>query len=559
MVERAFRAWCTVARMAVPPVAPSSFLLAPRARSIRRRLLGVLGVAGCAFALVAARRAVAPPAKQSSGTLQLEKLGDGLYVYRGLVSNSGVLVLKTGVLVVDTQVSEGAARRLREQIRTVTHLPVRWVVVTHYHLDHCGGNALFAAEGAQVIASNQTRQLLAQRADESAAWARAFSLPLAAPPPPCAPPSQTFIGRFTLLLDGEQVQLLQLGATETPDGLAVWLPRRRVLFAGDAVSGWDYPFTGVPIADDGLLDDGAWTGFLREAGELKPEILVPGHGSALEGELAAGRRMQQLYDLFEITLAVTRREVARGTPFPDLVARVRDHVDGFRRRDGFDETWVGQDFAIFRAWNSVLRRKRGWWSELGPRTLPPADPRRVAEEERRVGKGLRPALARAMELAAAERSVALGLLDATLSHDPGLAPKERAAILGAKAALSFGALREARPLQGATAWLSEAQSAAREALLLDPAEPNALFAQGAAQLVAAMIFGAPLGPPEEVVRSALRGGLSDETAREAHFLLGKAAFLENRRADEDRELRAALPAHLRWAYPLVREKLERFP
>jgi glyoxylase-like metal-dependent hydrolase (beta-lactamase superfamily II) len=519
----------------------------------------VLVATGCAFALLAAHQAVAPPAKQSSGTLRLEKLSDGLYVYRGLVSNSGVLVLKTGVLVVDTQVSERAARRLREQIRTVTPLPVKWVVVTHYHLDHCGGNAFFAAEGAQVIASNQTRQLLAERADEAAAWARAFSLPLPAPPQPCAAPSQTFTGRFTMTLDGEQVRLLQLGATETPDGLAVWLPRRRVLFAGDAVSGWDYPFTGVPTADDGLHDDGAWTGFLREAGELKPEILVPGHGSALEGEVEAGRRIQQLYDLFEITLAVTRREVARGTPFPELLVRVRDHVDGFRRRDGFDQTWVGQDFAIFRVWNSVLRRGRGWWSDLGPRTLPSADPRRVADEERRATNDLHATLARAMELAAAERSIALALLDAKLSQGPPLDRTQRAALLGAKAALSFGALREARPLQGATAWLFAAQSAAREALALDPSEPTALFAQGGSQLVAAMIFGLPLGPPEELVRAALRGGLPEEPAREAHFLLGKAAFLEDRRADEDRELRAALPPYLRWAYPLVREKLERFP
>ncbi|GAC1338206.1 MAG: hypothetical protein NVSMB23_05650 [Myxococcales bacterium] len=530
-----------------------------RTRRLRRPLLALFVVAGCVLAAVAARRAVAPRARQSSGTLELEKLGEGLYVYRGLVSNSGVVVLKTGVLVVDTQVSERAARRLRAQIRAVTPLPVKWVALTHYHLDHCGGNALFAKEGAQVIASNQTRQLLAQRAGEAVGWARAFSLPLDAPPAPCAAPSQTFTGRFTLLLDGEQVQLLQLGATETPDGVAVWLPRRRVLFAGDAVSGWDYPSAGAPTADDGLRDDGAWTGFLRQAGELKPEILVPGHGSALEGEAEAGRRIQQLYDLFEITLAVTRREVTRGTPFPELVGRVRDHVDGFRRRDGFDEVWAGQDFAIFRAWNSVLRRGTGWWAELGPRTLLPADPRRVAEEQRATGTDLQRILARALDLAPAERPVALGLLDAALARTEALTPQQRASLLGAKAALAFGALRDARPLQGATAWLAAAQSAAREALALDPAAPGALFAQGASRLVAAMIFGQSLDGPQEEVRAALRGGLSGEPAREAHFLLGKAAFLEDRRADQDRELRAALPGNLRWAYPLVRERLQRWP
>jgi glyoxylase-like metal-dependent hydrolase (beta-lactamase superfamily II) len=519
-----------------------------------------------AVAALAAWKALAPPARQSTGDLRLHQLDRGVHVYRGLVSNSGVVVLKTGVLVVDTQVSELAARGLRERIRAITPLPVRWVVNTHHHLDHCGGNAFFAAEGAEIFAAEATRKLLAERPGEADAYARAFALPVAGRLPSCAPPTRTFAGKLEMSLDGEEVRLLQLGATETPDSTAVWIPRLRALFAGDGVSGADYPALGVPTEDDGLHDDGAWSGFLAAALELRPRILVPGHGDAFDDEVDAGRRLQQLYDLFEILLAATRREVARGTSFPALLERVGEHVNGFRRRDGFEEVWTGQDQAVLRTWNSVLRRRRGYWEDFGPRALPQPDPARLAKEIKGTGPGAARVLARALELPGRDWTIAVGLLDAELAgqpREPGAGPRpsdrERADLLGAKAALCLLALREVRPLQAASVELAAAERATAEALALDPAQPLALFARGGALLASALAFGQPTGEARAALRAALAGGLPSRQASAAHFLLGKAAFVEGERAEEDRELSASLPGPWRWAYPLLRRRLERFP
>jgi glyoxylase-like metal-dependent hydrolase (beta-lactamase superfamily II) len=526
-------------------------------------LLGLLLLAVLAAAAVAARRELAPPARQSTGDLRLHELDRGVYVYRGLVSNSGVVVLKTGVLVVDTQVSELAARRLREQIRAITPLPVRWVVITHHHLDHCGGNALFAAEGAEIFAADETRKLLAERKGEADAYARAFALPLSRPLPPCAPPTRTFAGKLEMSLDGEQVRLLQLGATETPDSTAVWIPRLRAFFAGDGVSGADYPSLGVPTGDDGLHEDGSWSGFLAAALELKPRILVPGHGDAFDDEIDAGRRLQQVYDLFEILLAATRREVARGTPFHALLERVGEHVAGFRRRDGFEEVWAGQNQAVLRAWNSVLRRPGGYWEDFWPKALPQPDPRRLAREIEGAGPGATRTFARALELPPRDWPLAVGLLDSALARDPRGGPRpsdrERADLLGAKAALCLLALREVRPLQAASIELAAAQQAAAEALALDPAQPLALLARGGALLASALVFGQPTSEARTVLRAALAAGLPSREARAAHFLLGKAAFVEGEGAEEDRELSASLRSRWRWAYPLLRRKLERYP
>ncbi|MCA1625947.1 MAG: MBL fold metallo-hydrolase [Acidobacteria bacterium] len=90
------------------------------------------------------------------------KIGDGVYAAIGgdndpAESNAGFIVGNNGVVVVDTFEDVGAARDLLAEIRKVTNLPIRYVVNTHYHLDHVGGNAVFAEAGATILAHRNLR------------------------------------------------------------------------------------------------------------------------------------------------------------------------------------------------------------------------------------------------------------------------------------------------------------------------------------------------------------------------------------------------------------------
>lgn len=92
----------------------------------------------------------------------VKKLADGVYAAispdRGKGgSNAGFVVGSNGVLVVDTFQDVGPARDLLAEIRKVTNLPIRFVVNTHYHLDHTGGNAVFAEAGATILAQRNLR------------------------------------------------------------------------------------------------------------------------------------------------------------------------------------------------------------------------------------------------------------------------------------------------------------------------------------------------------------------------------------------------------------------
>ncbi len=92
----------------------------------------------------------------------VKKIGEGVYAAIGADggkagSNAGFIVGTNGVVVVDTFEDVAPARDLLAEIRKITNLPIRFVVNTHYHLDHTGGNAVFSAAGATILAQRNLR------------------------------------------------------------------------------------------------------------------------------------------------------------------------------------------------------------------------------------------------------------------------------------------------------------------------------------------------------------------------------------------------------------------
>src|SRR5689334_1240429 len=95
----------------------------------------------------------------------IKKIGDGVYAAISgdgskAGSNASFIVGTNGVAVVDTFVAAEPAKELLAEIRKVTNLPVRYVINTHYHLDHTGGNAVFAEAGATILAHRNARTWL---------------------------------------------------------------------------------------------------------------------------------------------------------------------------------------------------------------------------------------------------------------------------------------------------------------------------------------------------------------------------------------------------------------
>ncbi len=213
-----------------------------------------------------------------SGT-RLAALGGGAFAYLqpdggwGL-NNAGVLVGRDSVTLIDTAMTIPRAERLRDAAAGASGgRPVRVVVNTHDHPDHTYGNVVFSA--AAIVAHERCRARahlvgLAPMDVLDVDWG-AVELRL---------PDVTFATSTQLFLDDEPVELLHLGAAHTTADIVVWLPQRKLLFAGDVLVAGTTP----------LVMDGSLRGYvatLARLRELGAETIVPGHGPVTDASCFA--------------------------------------------------------------------------------------------------------------------------------------------------------------------------------------------------------------------------------------------------------------------------------
>ena len=206
-----------------------------------------------------------------------DELGDGLYAYTAEGDpNSGIIVGDDAVMVVDTQATPVMAQGVIERIRQVTDKPIKYVVLSHYHAVRVLGASAYGAE--HIIASRDTYDLIVERGQqdydsEVGRFPRLFQSVETVPG--LTWPNLVFERSLTLFLGRREVRILQLGRGHTKGDTVVWLPREKVLFAGDLVEYGATPYTG-----DAYLRE--WPQTLSNLRALGAEKLVPGRGAALK-------------------------------------------------------------------------------------------------------------------------------------------------------------------------------------------------------------------------------------------------------------------------------------
>ena len=497
------------------------------------------------------------PKERSAGDLRLHRLARGAYIYRGFFSNSAVLVMDEAVVVVDTQVSPIAARRLRDAIEAITTKPIRYVINTHYHGDHTGGNAVFPE--AEVIATEETARFVVERDPERVEYAHTFGLEFEEVHA-TSPPTRTFADQMTLEVGRERLELMRLGRVETPDACVVHWPARGVVACGDGVATHDYPYLGVPFLDEGLRDDRSWIGYLEAIAALRPEVLIAGHGPPLVGRSVIAARIELLIALFTDLLDEVRAELREGTGTKEIVARVDRRLRRYPERADLQEHTVSQRFAIYRCINNLSpeRAGRGWWNDLRPSVIARAQAEEVAATRATIEATEGAHVARALSLASHRRDLAIALLEAWIREH-----ERDAHARGALADVFFDGLPEARrthPFVDAMEYVAACSAAAKGALAIDPEEPLALLSLGVAEVFGGMVLAQSMERAIEKIERALRAPhLSAHQRRKGAFFLGKAHQVELRDADSDRWLRQVLPAALRPLFPLVRARLRAYP
>jgi glyoxylase-like metal-dependent hydrolase (beta-lactamase superfamily II) len=226
--------------------------------------------------------------------------------------NAGFIVTSEGVVVIDALASPREGEALLRTIRGVTLQPVRWLVLTHHHPDHVFGAIVFRRGGAKVIAHPDTRTLASEGGQDAmvADWVRVVGLDAMRGFEFADTPDRPVTGTDTLRLGGRTIVITHPGAAHTPGDLIVWLPKERVLFAGDILIE-----DGVTMVVDGSAR--ALEHALEDIESLAPRVVVPGHGAmpARAGALVATTR-----GYITGLAARMRAAVEQGTPMERALA-----------------------------------------------------------------------------------------------------------------------------------------------------------------------------------------------------------------------------------------------
>lgn len=205
-------------------------------------------------------------------TPQLHAVADGVWAYvqpdgGWMVNNLGLIAGANGATAVDTTSTERRMRDYLDALADVPALPVRRVVLTHSHPDHCNGLSLLP--GAEVIAHRRAADEL-RRPDVPAAH---IFEPYERGDAHARLPSIVFDDAITIDAGGRRVEVRHPGgAAHTRGDAYVWLPDDGILFAGDLVFNGGTPFalSGSPAG---------WLRALEQMARLDPAIVVPGHGA----------------------------------------------------------------------------------------------------------------------------------------------------------------------------------------------------------------------------------------------------------------------------------------
>jgi glyoxylase-like metal-dependent hydrolase (beta-lactamase superfamily II) len=192
------------------------------------------------------------------------------------------------------------ARRWLDKLREHTDKPVKYLVLSHYHAVRVLGASAFDAE--VIIAHDQTRRLIAERGtqdweSERGRMPRLFTGEESIPG--LTWPDLTFSDRLTIDLGGDrgEVVLQHCGRGHTAGDIVLWLPRQRVLFAGDLVEAQAALYTGDAFHTD-------WsTGTLDRIREFGAEALVGGRGAVAQGRAAVDAAVEQTRDFLLVMRA----------------------------------------------------------------------------------------------------------------------------------------------------------------------------------------------------------------------------------------------------------------
>ncbi len=248
-----------------------------------------------------------PPAQP----LTIEKLDDDLHVIIGSGGNVAVLTTPEGVILVDDKFEQNVPEIIAK-VKSVTDQPIRYVLNTHQHGDHTGGNQKLM-QNAEIIAHKNARAGMVRNSQPGL-------------------PRITFGDETAVFLGGKEVRAHYCGKGHTNGDAVIYFPSHRVLHTGDLF------VNGAPLIDYANGGSGvAWTATLDEALKLDFDRVIPGHGPIMKrADLIAWKTS------FEKVKDQITKLKAQGKDMKEAAALLQ--MDGLPGWNGPSRSWSERSF-----------------------------------------------------------------------------------------------------------------------------------------------------------------------------------------------------------------------
>ena len=233
--------------------------------------LGVVTLGG----ILLAQSARAQEQDFSKVQIKVTKVSGNIYMLEGEGGNIAASVGEDGIVIVDDQFAP-LADKIQAALKNlgITDKPVRFVINTHYHGDHSGGNAPFANAGSTVIAQDNVRKRLEQGSQSGIGGSEVRAVPPAAK---AALPIITFDHDVTVHLNGEDIRALHFPAGHTDGDAVIFFPKNNVVHMGDDFVRYGFPF--IDVASGGSVQ-GMIAAMEKASAQLPADVkVIPGHGA----------------------------------------------------------------------------------------------------------------------------------------------------------------------------------------------------------------------------------------------------------------------------------------
>lgn len=273
-------------------------------------------LAGAAIAQQQQPPAAPPPVDFSKVEIKTTSLGDEVYMLEGQGGNITVAMATDGIIMVDGQFAP-LHDKIKAAISAVSNLPIKYLINTHYHGDHTGGNESFAKDGVTIVAQINVKNRLA------AGTTNGLTGNKTTPAPAGALPSQTYTGASRIRLRGRVANLKHIANSHTDGDTYVWFKTANVLSTGDTFTNGRYP--NIDFANGGNIKGmiAAADAYLKLT-NAKSRI-VPGHGPIADRAALTAYRTMLVTARDRMAKLVkdgkSEDEVLAARPFADLDAK----------------------------------------------------------------------------------------------------------------------------------------------------------------------------------------------------------------------------------------------